>query len=101
MVGKCYQIPTFFVNDFSKREWISKMSVSTMLYRRGASSHFFIRDWEASHSKNHFCGKMKLFTHIVDCETSQYCSIGMCKSTPFHQYVVGVQCSYQCKLVDF
>ena len=24
-------------------------------------------------------------------------SIGMCKRTPFHQYVAAVRCSYQCK----
>ena len=43
-----------------------------MLYKKGAFSHFLIRNWEASQSKNLFDGKMELFTHILDCEASQY-----------------------------
>ena len=37
----------------------------------GAFSHFLIRDWEASQSKNDFWGNMELFTHLLDCEASQ------------------------------
>ena len=59
-----------------------KVSFSTRLYKRGAFSHFLIRDWEASESKNHFCGKMELFTHILDCEASQYTHGGDVSSVP-------------------
>ena len=51
---------------------LKKVSFSTRLYKRRAFSHFFIRDWEALHSKYHFCGKTELFTHILDCQPSPY-----------------------------
>ena len=51
---------------------LKKVSFSTRLYKKGAVSHFPIRDWEALQSKNHFCGQMELFTNILDCEASQY-----------------------------
>ena len=63
----------FFVKDFWKAEFASKkVSFSTRRYKRGAFSHFLIRDCKASQSKNHFCGKMELFTHLLDCEASEY-----------------------------
>ena len=63
----------FFVNDFWKREFVPKKVIfSTRLYKRGAFSHFLIRDCKASQSKNHFCGKMERFTHLFHCEASQY-----------------------------
>ena len=34
---------------------------------RSAFSHFLIRDCAALQSKNHFCGKMVLFTHLFEC----------------------------------
>ena len=85
MVGKFYQIPTFFVNDFSKREFcLKKVSFSTRLYKRGAFSHFLIRDWEASQSKNHFRGKMELFVYLfIGLQGLAIHSIGMCKRTRF------------------
>ena len=69
MVGKLYQIRPFFVEA---GPGLKKNSFSTWLYKRGAFSHFLIRDWEASQSKNHFRWKMELFTHILDCKASQY-----------------------------
>ena len=51
---------------------LQKVSFSTRLYIRGEFSHFPIRDWEAWQSKNHVCGKEKVFTHILDCDASQY-----------------------------
>ena len=62
---------------------LKKVSFSTRLYKRGAFSHFFIRNWEASQSKNHFCGKMELFTHILDCEASQYTQLECVKAPRF------------------
>ena len=39
----------FFVNNFWKREFVSKkVSFSTRLYKRGAFSHFLIRDCKAN-----------------------------------------------------
>ena len=74
----------FFVNDFLKRESVSKkVTFSTRLYKRGASSHFLIRDCEALQSKNHFCGKMELFTHLCDCEASQYTRLECVKGPRF------------------
>ena len=62
----------FFVNNFWKREFVSKkVSFSTRLCKRGAFSHFLIKDCKVSQSKNHFGGKMKLFTHLFHCEASQ------------------------------
>ena len=73
MVGTFYQIPTFFVTDFSKRECVrKKVTFSTRVYKEDASSHFLIGESEASQSKNHFCQKMELVTHILDCGASQY-----------------------------
>ena len=72
MVGNFYQMPTFFQLFFEPGMRLKKVTLSTRLYKRDASSHFLIRDWEASQSKNHFCRKMELFTHILDCEASQY-----------------------------
>ena len=51
---------------------LNKVSFSTRLYKRGAFSHFRIRDSEVSQSKKNFCGKMKLFTHSLDCDPLQY-----------------------------
>ena len=74
----------FFVNDFWKREFVSKkVSFSTRLYKRGAFSHFLIRDCEASQSKKFFCGKMELFTHLFDCEASQYTQLECVKGPRF------------------
>ena len=56
---------------------LKNVSFSTRLYRRSAFSHFLIRDWEASQSKNLFCGKMELFIHILDCEASQYSQLNL------------------------
>ena len=39
MVGKFYQIPTFFVNNFSKREWVSKQSVFQQGDTKGVPFH--------------------------------------------------------------
>ena len=61
---------------------LKKVSFSTR-YKRGAVSHFLIRDWEASQSKNHFCGNMELFTHILDCEASQYTQFECVKGPRF------------------
>ena len=62
---------------------LKKVSFSTRRYKRGAFSHFLIRDWEASQSKNHLCGKMELFTHILDCEALQYTQLEYVKTTHF------------------
>ena len=84
MVGKFYQIPTFFVNNFlGAGLGVNKVSFSTRPYNRGAFSHFHIRDWEASKSKNHFCRRMELFTNILDCEASQYTQLECVKAPCF------------------
>ena len=51
---------------------LKEVSFQTRLCKRGAYSHFPIRDWKTSQSKNHLCGKMELFTHFLDFEASQY-----------------------------
>ena len=51
---------------------LQKVTFSTRLYEGGALLNYLIRDWEASQSKNHFCGKAELFTHLLDSEASQY-----------------------------
>ena len=53
------------------------------MYKRGAFSQFLIRDWEASLSKNHFCEKMELLTHILDFEASQYTQLKCIKGPRF------------------
>ena len=76
---------------------LKKVSFSTRLYKKGclftlphqglgglAIQKSFL--WENGAIYPHF-GLRGLAIH----------SIGMCKRTPFHQYVVAVQCSYQCK----
>ena len=74
----------FSVNDFWKREFVSKkVSFSTRLYKRGAFSHFLIRDCEAPQPKNHFCGKMELFAQLFDCEASQYTRLKCVKGPRF------------------
>ena len=73
-----------FVNDFWKPEFVpKKLSFLTRLYKRGAFSHFLIRDWEASQSNNHFCRKMELFTHLFGCEASQYTRLECVKGPRF------------------
>ena len=79
MVGKFYQIPTFFEAGMG----LEKVSFSTSLYKRDAFSHFLIRDWEASQSKNHVCGEEKVFIHILDCEASQYSQLECVKRPCF------------------
>ena len=63
----------FFVNNFWKREFVSKkVSFLTRVYKKRAFSHFPIRDCQALQSTNHFCGKMELFTKLFDCQASKY-----------------------------
>ena len=62
---------------------LKEVGFQTRLYKRGAFSHFSIRDWEASQSKNHSCGKMELVTHILDCEALQYTDIECVKGPGF------------------
>ena len=62
---------------------LEKISLSARLHKRSAFSHFLIRDWEASQSKNIFCGEMELFTHILDCEVSQYTQLESVKEPRF------------------
>ena len=57
----------------------------------GAFSHFLIRDWEASQSKNFF-GQYGAIYPFVGLRGLSKDSIGMCKRTPFHKYVVAVHC---------
>ena len=67
MVGKLYQIPTFFVNYFSKREWVSKKSVFQQGCTKGVPFHTSSSEiGRPRNQKNNFCGKMELFTHILD-----------------------------------
>ena len=84
MGGKFYQIPTCSVKRFFESGMgLKEVSIQAGLYKRGAVSHFPIRDWEASQSKNHFCGKIKLFIHILDCEASQYTQLECVKGPCF------------------
>ena len=63
---------------------LKKVTFSTRLGKRGAFSHFLIRDWEASQSENHFCCKLELFTQILDCEASQYTQLECVKGPHFN-----------------
>ena len=74
----------FLSTIFQSRNGSQKSHFSTRLYKRGAFSDFLIRDWEASQSKNHFCWKMELFTHIFDCEASQYTQLERVKGPHFN-----------------
>ena len=75
--------PSFSQRFFEAEMGPKKVSFSTGLYKRGAFSHLLIRVWEASQSKNHFCGKMELFTHILDCDPSQYTQLECVKAPRF------------------
>ena len=75
--------PLFCQRFFEAGMCLKKVTFSTSLYKRDASSHFLIRDWEASQSKKHFCGKMDLFTHILDFEASQYTQLEYVQRTRF------------------
>ena len=75
--------PLFLSTIFRSGNVSQKNHFSTRLYKKDASSHFLIRDWKTSQSKNHFCGKMELFTHILDCEASQYTRLECVKAPRF------------------
>ena len=67
---------------------LKSVSFSTRLHKRGAFSHFLIRDLEASQSKNHFCVQMELFTNILDCEAPQYTQLECLKGPRLEKFIV-------------
>ena len=75
-----YLLPKSFLEAGS---CLKKISFSLRLFKRGAFSHFLIKDCEASQSKNSFSGKMELFTHLFDCEASQYSRLERVKGPCF------------------
>ena len=84
MVGKFYQIPILFPTIFRSGNGSQKSQFfNWALKKRGALSHFFIRDWEASQSNNHFCGKMELFTNVFGLRGLAIHSLAIRRSTRF------------------
>ena len=62
---------------------LKKVTFSTSLYKRDASSHFLIGNREASQSKKYFRWKMELFIHTLDCEAWQYTRLEYVKGPRF------------------